>query len=169
MSKRATSTAKVPVRVHWKCPECGTENDAPHTLIFTGTYEAVFTKDDVMKERARENLSKSMEKELAKYKEGKLMGARLNRLECRQCSHKAPWAQYSHIPNWAYYFLAAGFVGLFINYVLLDNALLYVACLAVGLVPVIVCAIIAKIQNIATDRKVQALPEECRPKFFIQK
>ena len=169
MSKRATSTARVPVRVHWTCPNCGKENDAPHTLTFTGTYDAVFTKDDVMKERARENLSKTMDKELARFQEGKLQNAHLDKLECAQCSAKAPWAQYSHIPVWAFYCLLAGFIGLFINYILLNNPILYTVCIAVALVPVIICAIITKIKNVATDREVQALPEECRPKFFLQK
>ena len=169
MSKRATAKATIPVRVGWKCSACGTDNDCPHTLTVEGTSEAIFAKDETLKARAREDLSRSMKKTEEAFRNGRFETAKLNALACKSCGAKELWAQYAEIPGWTFIVLAVGFIAAFLCFIFRNNGIVELCLVGVGALPPIVASIVTKIRNGRLNREIAAMPEQSKPHIVYLK
>ena len=168
MPKTATSTAKVPVIVKWKCSQCGCENSQPHTLVFQASTEAtLLANDEKLKAKAREKLQASLPSQINKIvQDGEYGKAKMN-LACAQCSKKELWSQYKTIPKWIFIVLGIGLLLLLADTYILNTEILGAIGVLAAFIPLVVMAIYTAIANKALTKKIKAIPEESKPHFYM--
>ena len=166
MSRTATARLTVPTQVNWVCSRCGNANQTVQPITYTGTAQgtSLLKNQEKLKAKAREDLWAGMEKAREKYNAGDFRAAKL-RCVCAACGNAEPWARYSEIPNWAVFPLIAGLVGLFLNYVLIENTVLLAVSLALVILPLLVCWIVVSAKNGARKREIRALPRASWPRL----
>ena len=167
MSKTVTARTKLPVTVEWVCPACGHRNIQPHTLSVEGSHTAVFGKDEKLKAKAREDLTREIDERFQQFESGKYREANLSGFACAQCGDKPLWTQYKSMPTFAILCIIGGLIALFVNFILLDNTVLYAVCLAVTVLPALVTGIITAAENRKLNRRIAEMPAASRPAIRI--
>jgi len=168
MPKTATAKAQLPVLVNWKCSHCGCPNSQSHVLEFEASSQStLLANDEELKEKARANLKASMPGQIDKIVQGGYQKAHL-KLACTACSHKELWAQYAEMPNWVFITFIVGLVLLVADTYLIHSEYIAGIGALVAFLPLIVMAILNKIKNVSLNKKIQAMPEENKPHFYLK-
>ncbi len=168
MPKTATSRAQIPVMVQWKCSHCGCMNNQPHTLEFQASTEAtLLANDEKLKEKARAKLQAALPEEIRKITSGNYQKAKL-KLACSSCSQKELWAQFRELPNWVIITFIVGMILLVLDVYVLDTGFLGGIGAVAAFGPLIVMAIVNAIANKGLNKKIQVMPEESKPHFFMK-